>query len=441
MRIIHSLSPAEFGGLESVVEALAMGQVKAGHCVKVVTTVSRNHHNSGSHGHPVAHPYTSRLRTSGIDVMEIPTSSRNVLKQRNAILSAIREFQPDIFHSHGYRSDILDLPSARSCGIASVSTLHGFTGGDWKMRIYESLQMQTLKRKADAVVAVSSGIRDRAARTVDISRIHLIPNAFTKDLEEFEEWDGPVLQELDSTMGQKLDSTILQRSDRRTRGLPSSTEARHRLNLPAHAIIIGWIGRISKEKGPDILIESFARLQSRIQAQSQLLSDAASWPQRPVLLSIIGDGPMLNGLRDRVAELGIADQIIFHGSIPSAGELIPAYDILTLTSRTEGTPIVLLEAMAARVPIVATAVGGVPELLSDHEGRLVEPAPAAAPHAPSSSFSTAQMFATALFETVTDPTGRRDRAALAFDRLKTSFSLSPWLERYETLYHSLIKRS
>lgn len=410
-----------------MVEALAGGQIKAGHSIKIVTTVSKQQHYSNTHGYPAAHPYTARLRNAGIDVIEIPTSLRDIFKQRHAVLSAIKDFQPDIFHSHGYRSDILDLPAARSCGIASVSTLHGFTGGDWKMGIYELLQMQTLKRKADAVVAVSSGVKARAAKTVDISRIHLIPNAFTKDLQDSEALDEPGLQ----------------RSELHTPGLPSLAQARKLLNLPPHATIIGWIGRLSEEKGPDILIDSFALMHSKVGAGTQPQSHVESGPQGPLLLSIIGNGPLLSRARDRVAKLGISDRVIFHGAMPSAGDLIPAYDIVALTSRTEGTPIVLLEAMAARVPIVATAVGGVPELLSDREARLVEALVQGVETTPNtlSPFSTAQNFATALLETIADPGGRKIRAAAAYDRLKTSFSLHPWLERYESLYRSLIKRS
>lgn len=423
MKILHSLSPADFGGLESVVEALAAGQIEAGHSIKVVTTVGRQQHHSSNHGHPSIHPYTARLRNAGIDVLEIHTSLRDVLKQRNAVLAVMEDFQPDIFHSHGYRSDILDLPAARSYGVASVSTLHGFTGGDWKMRIYELLQMQTLKRKANAVVAVSSGVRDRAAKAVDLSRLHLIPNAFTKDLEDSDALNGQGLQ----------------RSKLRTSGLPSSAEARQLLNLPVNATIIGWIGRLSEEKGPDVLVESFALLHSQLQTATPRRSRTESGQQGPVLLSVIGDGPLLNELKDRVAELGISDRVIFHGAMPSAGDLIPAYDIVALTSRTEGTPIVLLEAMAAKVPIVATAVGGVPELLSDREARLVQ-TPESTRDRRSTS-STAQRFATALIETIAGPSSRENRAAAAYDRLRTSFSLHPWLERYESLYRSLIKTS
>ena len=80
---------------------------------------------------------------------------------------------------------------------------------------------------------------------------------------------------------------------------------------------------------------------------------------------VIGDGPERSALESLVEDLGLRKRVHFTGALPSASEYLSALDVFALTSRTEGTPMTLLEAMAAGVPIVATDVGGVPALLGD----------------------------------------------------------------------------
>jgi len=98
-----------------------------------------------------------------------------------------------------------------------------------------------------------------------------------------------------------------------------------------------------------------------------------------------------------------------------------------LSSRTEGTPMALFEAMAAGVPIVATAVGGVPQVVSSAEAILVPP-------------DDPTRLAAAIRETLRDPAAARDRARAARCRLEREFAVQPWLERYDMLYHTLAQR-
>jgi glycosyltransferase involved in cell wall biosynthesis len=104
--------------------------------------------------------------------------------------------------------------------------------------------------------------------------------------------------------------------------------------------------------------------------------------------------------------------------------LFPAFDVFVLSSRTEGTPIALFEAMAAGVPIVASAVGGVPDVVSSREAVLVTQEDPAA-------------LAAGLTETLGDPTAALERARAARRRLEREFALQPWLEQYLALYTSL----
>jgi glycosyltransferase involved in cell wall biosynthesis len=363
MIVLHCLAPAPFGGLESVVYALTTGHQARGHKIVVAAVVEGENH-----------PFVYTLKDQGIEVIEVQVASRNFRKERKIIAEIIQKYRPNIVHAHGYRSDILDLPVAKRFGISTVTTLHGFTGGDWKLRLYERLQLRSL-RHIDAVVAVAQGIYNRALRSgVSPERLHLIPNAYAP---------SPFLK--------------------------SRTEARAMLQIPEDQFTIAWIGRFSHEKGGDILLDAMATLQSS-----------------PIKLSMIGDGPHRQMLTDRATALGVSGNITMHGIVQNAGHALPAFDAFVLSSRTEGTPMVVLEAMAAGVPIIATRVGGIPQMLSEDEALLVEP-------------ENPTALANAIRAVYDDPTGAQARVLRAQERLQRDFGVAPWLERYESLYTSLLK--
>lgn len=362
MRIVHLLAPAAFGGLESVVRALASGQQARGHDVTVLATID-----------PGEHPFCAAARRDGLLVVEITSSGRAYARERREVSALLARLSPHVVHSHGYRPDALHLGRARRGGAATVSTLHGFTSGDWKMRLYERLQLSAL-RQADAVVAVSTGVERRAiGARIPRERVHLIRNAYARNT--------PAV---------------------------SRDDARVALGIPLDALTVGWIGRLSPEKGPDVAVEALARMTS------------------PATLHVIGDGADRDSLDSRIASLGIGSRVRFHGAVPDAGRLVRAFDALLLSSRTEGTPMVLLEAMSAGVPIVATAVGGVPDVLPDGAALLAPNEDTAA-------------LAAALDATLGDRDASAARAARASSVLDERFGLDSWLDRHDALYASIVR--
>jgi len=139
-------------------------------------------------------------------------------------------------------------------------------------------------------------------------------------------------------------------------------QARAALGLPLDRSILVYVGRLGHEKGPDVLLEAFARLRS-------------ADPERPPLLAIVGGGALAGELEARAAALGLGSDVRFMGERP--GEEVPSWisagDLLCLPSRREGCPNVVLEALASGRPVVASRVGGVPELLDEETGALVPP--------------------------------------------------------------------
>lgn len=339
---------------------LASGHRALGHTVSVAVVLEPT---------GTDHPFVRLLGERGVDVVPILVTSRAYLAERAAIAQACRRLRPDVFHTHGYRSDVVDAGVARRLGIATVTTVHGFTGGGWRNLLYERIQRRAFRRFS-AVVAVSQPLCAALVRDgVRSDHAHVIRNAWGESV--------PFL-------------------DRRG--------ARRALDVPPEGVRIGWVGRISHEKGADMMLEALARL-----------------PDSGVRLSMLGDGNARPGLEARGAALGIEDRVRWHGTVHEAARVMPAFDVFVLSSRTEGTPIALFEAMAAGVPVVATAVGGVPDVVSPAEAVLV---PSEDPAA----------LAAAIAATLENPAAARERAGAARQRLEREFALRPWLERYETLY-------
>jgi glycosyltransferase involved in cell wall biosynthesis len=361
LTILHCIAPAPFGGLESVVRMLAKGHHTRGHRVVIAAVVDTPHH-----------PFVETLKNDGLEVVALQIASRDYRKERQDIARLITSVRPHVVHAHGYRSDILDLAVARKHKVPTVTTLHGFTGGDWKLRLYERLQLRAV-RYVDAVVAVSRNVYDRLATTgVSKDRLHLVPNAYAIPT-----------------------------------NLPTRDDVRQTLDIPEEDVRLGWIGRLSYEKGPDVAIDALA---------------AVADPS--VTLSVVGDGPDRDALLVQADTLHLEDRIVMHGALPNAGQLLPAFDLFVLSSRTEGTPITVLEAMAAHTPIVATAVGGVPDMLSNDEAWLVQP-------------EQPEALAAAINDAIRNPADAHARATRARERLERDFNVETWLTQYESIYQSI----
>jgi glycosyltransferase involved in cell wall biosynthesis len=360
LSILHLFNHEEYGGLESVVTLLAAGQQQRGHEVIVAPTIPA----------PGARErLLDTVRGAGAEVAPLIVPGRGYLRERRLVADLCRHLRPSIVHTHNFRSDVLGGSAARRLGLPTVTTVHGFIGGDWKMWIYERLQRRAF-RSFSAVVAVSRPLGEELiAGGVSRERVHVVPNAYDA-------------------------------SQPRT----PRVEARRRLGIPADAFRIGWIGRLRAEKAPDIMVEALA---------------AAG--DRELTLSMVGDGEQLGALQSLAARLAVADRITWHGAVAGAGTLAEAFDVIALTSRTEGTPIVLLEAMAAGVPVVTTAVGGVPDVVGPDEALLAPPEDAAA-------------IARALVRVRADRALPLRMAAAARQRLERSFATEPWVARYDEVY-------
>jgi glycosyltransferase involved in cell wall biosynthesis len=364
VNIMHVAAPGSVGGLETVLQSLASGQRAAGHRVLVALVVDPHQQLNG---------LLTPFEQAEVEVHVLRVPPRAYRSERRLIRELCLRFRPDVVHTHGCRSDVVDAGVARSLGVPTVTTVHGSSRLGGITRLYEWLEFALFPR-FDAVIAVSRPlVRSLRRFGVARDRIHVIPNG----------WNGRVPQ-----------------SDR--------AAARAALAVPRDQFVIGWVGRLIPVKGADIFLHALAYLS-----------------HMTIAVSIIGDGAERVRLEQLSRSLGLGKRVTFHGQLDDASRFFPAFDAFVLSSRSEGTPLVLPEAIAAGVPVIATTVGGVPDLLGP-DGALLVPSeqPAALAHA--------------ILATYADPDAAQQRAGAARNRLETVFGPRQWLERYEQVYNTCL---
>jgi sugar transferase (PEP-CTERM/EpsH1 system associated) len=178
--------------------------------------------------------------------------------------------------------------------------------------------------------------------------------------------------------------------------------------------VIGTVGRLQDVKDQATLIQAFALL-------------CARFPQRRagLRLAIVGDGPLRARLAQTAEQAGVADLVWFPGARNDIPDLMRSFDVFALSSIAEGTPVTLLEAMACARPVVATAVGGIPEVVQDGVNGAL--APAANP----------QALADALARYVEDPALVALHGAAARDKIERHYSVAAMVGAYAALYGQL----
>lgn len=182
-----------------------------------------------------------------------------------------------------------------------------------------------------------------------------------------------------------------------------------------NCFVIGTVGRVQDVKNHAALVDAFDLLRKRLPQAAPSLR-----------LAIVGEGPLRAALQQKVREAGLEDVVILPGARNDIPAIMRSFDLFVLSSIAEGTPVTMLEAMASALPVVSTAVGGIPDLVQDGEtGYLV---PAGDPGA----------LAGALARYATEPELARRHGALARTRVEQHYSMGAMLTNYLALYDRLI---
>jgi glycosyltransferase involved in cell wall biosynthesis len=334
-------------------------------------------------------------RELGIEVKSLPALHREIAPWRDALAviqlaGLIRRLRPQIVHTHTAKAGAVGRLAAVLAGDARppivVHTFHGHVLRGYFDPI-RSFGFRLLERQlaglSTALVAVSPEVRD------DLVRLGVAPR------EKFS-----VVR-----VGIELEDRVAGEADGRV-------ETRRLMGIPPQRFTVGWIGRMTAVKRTDDVLRAFRALRERgVEAT----------------LCMVGDGPDRGEVERRAHELGIMRDTLFLGYQEDVAPFYAAFDAMVLASGNEGTPVSAIEALAAGRPVVATRVGGVPDVVRDGEdGFLVET-------------GAVDDIAEALGRLAADPSLRRRLGETGRARVLPRYSVDRLIDDIDRLYRSLLQ--
>ncbi len=320
----------------------------------------------------------ARGRVDYVEVLE-----RHSLDWRSAgkLKRLVQERDIDVVHAHEYKTDLLAWYLARSTRAIALATAHGWTGHSAKeRRLYYPADKRLLAR-FPLVLAVSGEIRRELLRcggSPDNVRVLL---------------NG-------------IDPAAFVRDRRR------EAEARATFGVGSDAFVLGAVGRLEPQKRFDLLLEAFAAL----------------LPRHPALrLLIAGEGSVRPPLEAKIAALGLDGRAVLVGQQTDIPLFHHALDLFVQSSEYEGTPNVVLEAMALETPVVATDVGGTSELCEDGVHGLIVPS------------HDVPALVTAITRMIDDPSFRHRLATAARRHVETDLSFARRVTALDDIYETVVE--
>jgi glycosyltransferase involved in cell wall biosynthesis len=330
----------------------------------------------------------------GVEVVRIDELSREISPWRDAVAvfrlaRLIRRERPQILHTHTAKAGAVGRLAALLAGRARppiiVHTFHGHVLRGYFSRPQAAafrLLERSLARASTVLVAVSPEVRD------DLVALRVAPP------ERF-----AVVR-----LGIELDERVGIDAARRT-------EARRLLGIGPERFVVGWIGRMTGVKRTEDVLLAFRRLRD-------LGIDAC--------LCLVGDGPDRRTVERRAHDLGVMRNTLFLGFQEEVAPFYAAFDALILPSLNEGTPVSAIEALAAGRPVVATRVGGVPDVVRDGvDGFLTPP-------------GAVDELARRLAELAADPRLRLQMGSAGREHVVPRYSVGRLIDETDLLYRSLL---
>lgn len=242
------------------------------------------------------------------------------------LAAILRRGPADVLCTHGYKANVIGHFAAQAAGVPHVPIVRGWTAETWRVSLYERLERRILARSR-WVGCVS------ARQAEELTRLR---------------GDRPAPFVIRNAMLPPFAQAV-----------KSWPVTRVGLRIPPLAFVFGAVGRLSAEKGHRFLIDAFRKV-----------SEAYSGPRTPHLI-LLGAGREQAALEEQAR--GLEKRVHFAGFRENPADWMRLFDCMVLPSLTEGTPNAVLEAMALQVPVIASSVGGVPDLIADERNGLLVP--------------------------------------------------------------------
>ena len=365
--VLHLIDSLKIGGAEILLRELSVGLVRRGFRVSI--------------GYSTSGPLVQELTALGLPLTRLARLMRIDPILFWGMISLIRRESPQIVHTHLFKSDFHGRLAARIAGApVVVSTLHSidrWAQGRSLGRLYG-----WTARFADRVITVSEDVRRFHATYTGIAEEKLVTIENGVDIQRFAELES------------------------------AGRVVRKELDIDNAALVFGVVGRLTPPKDHSTFLKAAALILQKA-------------PQARFLL--VGEGPLRKDLELQAQEIGLGRALIFTGLRKDIPAVLAAVDVLVFSSLWEGLPVALLEGMAAARPVVATAVGGIPEVvLPDKSAILVPP-------------GDADALAQACLRLASDSATRRSMGQAGFERVVARYSIDAMIDRTAALYAQLLQ--
>jgi glycosyltransferase involved in cell wall biosynthesis len=284
----------------------------------------------------------------------------------------LKKHHPDIIHTHGYKTNVLGFLVAKLFKIPIVTTVHGLHSGRNKPMIWASLK---LLRHFNRIIAVSDQIKgELRTQKVPPKKMITVRNV------------PPIKTQENST---------------------KASTFREEIGIPRNAKLIGFVGRLEPIKGCSQFIRTIPRVTK---------SNPDSF------FVVVGDGPERNSLESLARQLRIENRVCFCGFRDDPMNVFQSLDLYVLSSLSEGIPVAMLEAMSHGVPVIATRVGGIPEVIKDRVNGILVP-----PQNP-------MYLVESILESLNNPNEAAKRALEAKKTIINKYSIEKWVEKIQNIY-------
>lgn len=319
MRILYGITKSNFGGAQRYVYDLATKASKKGNTVAVL---------AGGRG-----TLTDKLDTAGIEVISLERLGRDISVFDDAqsffkVMNILSKYKPQVFHINSSKMGGIGGLAARIMQVPKIIfTAHGWAFNEDRPQ----LQKLVIKFLHWITILLSH-------KTICVSE---------KTYNDIAKW--PFIKRKLAVVRNGIETfNSLSRSEARKILIPEYKDS----------FIVGTIAELHHVKGLDVLLHAWSEFEERSHSK----------------LVIVGSGDERNNLEELAELLGISDSVIFTGFVDNAKSYLKAFDIFVLPSRSEGLPYVVLEAGVAGLPVIASRVGGIPEIIDDEENGLLVPA-------------------------------------------------------------------
>jgi len=270
--------------------------------------------------------FLNRAEKRGFHARMLRFDTPRLISSLHELTVLLRDFETDILCCRGYKANLVGRLAARKIGIPVFAVSHGWTSENLKVRAYEALECFGF-RFMDRVVCVSQSQAEKVCRKgIARERVVTIPDAV--------------------------------QTNRFAHPDPTYRQVLRRFFARPPSRIVGAAGRLSREKGFGILVEAAARLKRT---------------NPDIGFVLFGEGVLRHKLAQQITARGLDETFVLAGFRSDLDQFLPHLDLVALPSFTEGLPNVVLEAFAAAVPVVASAVGGTPEIVRSGENGLLVP--------------------------------------------------------------------